>query len=411
MSEHDVPAERGRDELRERLATTLAALVALRDVVRDSGKLNGMEYDELGVEVNRAIEKAEAALASQETREPDGWAIRMRDGSWRSTIYADRATAERMAVKAREFDSIDVLPVYLGAPAKAMACPCGGGPGHGDAWCGDYECPTCGRGPKQEEAIFQAGLERGRADMAPAEATEASAPEGATWGDVRSGLRAELIAEGIPVTEATRLARKVVHRFTAAEATKRSESLRRVRTAEWWGGRLDDIAVLRAGLNARGIDGTDAQIAEAYAMWSDKFYAAGWVSVGDTAPPSFVGWAEREWLAPEPSGPYRLTGAAIRNRRTAAGMSLRELAAAVGISNVEMGEIERGIRRPDANTVTAIRNAIEASRCGLPSPVRGYGPCILRRGHSGPGAHQHGETGRILQAYHAPDTSEEGAHD
>src|SRR5690606_8411386 len=35
---------------------------ALRDVVRDSGELNGMEYDELGVQVNRAIEKAEAAL-------------------------------------------------------------------------------------------------------------------------------------------------------------------------------------------------------------------------------------------------------------------------------------------------------------------------------------------------------------
>src|SRR5690606_40005983 len=57
---------------------------------------------------------------------------------------------------------------------------------------------------------------------------------------------------------------------------------------------------------ARGIDGTDAQIAEAYAMWwSDELYAAGWMSVGDTAPPSFVGWVEREWLAPasgEPSG-------------------------------------------------------------------------------------------------------------
>src|SRR5690606_9309457 len=46
--EHDVPA--GRDELRERLVTTLAA--------------------PLGVQVNRAIEKAEAALlAPQEARE------------------------------------------------------------------------------------------------------------------------------------------------------------------------------------------------------------------------------------------------------------------------------------------------------------------------------------------------------
>lgn len=81
--------------------------------------------------------------------------------------------------------------------------------------------------------------------------------------------------------------------------------MRRMRTNEWWDDRLDDIAVLRAGLNARDIDGTDAQIAEAYGMWSDEFYAAGWVSVGDTAPPSFVGWVEREWLAPasgEPSG-------------------------------------------------------------------------------------------------------------
>src|SRR5690606_7114659 len=58
--------------------------------------------------------------------------------------------------------------------AGALTCPCGGGPGHGDAWCGDYECPTCGRGPELDEAIFQAGVERGRADMAPAEAAEAS---------------------------------------------------------------------------------------------------------------------------------------------------------------------------------------------------------------------------------------------
>src|SRR5690606_30907798 len=47
MSEHDVPA--GRDELRERLVTTLAT--------------------PLGVQVNRAIAEAEAALAPQETRE------------------------------------------------------------------------------------------------------------------------------------------------------------------------------------------------------------------------------------------------------------------------------------------------------------------------------------------------------
>src|SRR5690606_33036389 len=61
----------------------------------------------------------------------------------------------------------------------------------------------------------------------------------------------------------------------------------------------------------------------------------------------------------------------IRDRRTAAGMSLRELAAAVGIGNVEMGEIERGMRLPDANTATAIRNAIDAaSGSGADAAVR-----------------------------------------
>lgn len=39
-------------------------------------------------------------------------------------------------------------------------------------------------------------------------------------------------------------------------------------------------------------------------------------------------------------------------------MSLRALAAAVGISNVELGEIERGVRLPDANTASAILAAI-----------------------------------------------------
>ena len=130
MSEHDVPA--GRDELRERLATTLAALVALRDVVRDSGELNGMEYDALGVEVNRAIEKAEAALlAPQEAREPEllGYVVerQLTTGEWMrvwrgSTMWVDHDEA----VLDRDAYALDgiparIRPVYLGAPAPRPA--------------------------------------------------------------------------------------------------------------------------------------------------------------------------------------------------------------------------------------------------------------------------------------------------
>jgi len=124
MTPHDdVPAE--RDELRERLATTLAALVALRDVVRDSGKLNGMEYDALGVQVNRAIAKAEAALlAPQDAREPEQTA-------WREAfdrLLAVYVTAARAAFRGAEFwqaymdaeralhDHIDVLAASRPAP-------------------------------------------------------------------------------------------------------------------------------------------------------------------------------------------------------------------------------------------------------------------------------------------------------
>src|SRR5690606_177780 len=51
----------------------------------------------------------------------------------------------------------------------------------------------------------------------------------------------------------------------------------------------------------------------------------------------------------------------IRERRMAAGMSLRELAAAVGISSVEMGEYERGVRLPTMSTAAAISRAISAA--------------------------------------------------
>lgn len=42
-------------------------------------------------------------------------------------------------------------------------------------------------------------------------------------------------------------------------------------------------------------------------------------------------------------------------------------------------------------------------RCNIPAPSRltRYGPCFLRRGHDGPGAHQHDETGRIWEGFHA----------
>jgi hypothetical protein len=54
--------------------------------------------------------------------------------------------------------------------------------------------------------------------------------------------------------------------------------------------------------------------------------------------------------------------------------------------------IELGLAEPDTLTTEA--------RCMLPSGLERYGPCILNEGHGGPGAFQHDETGRIMQAYH-----------
>ena len=40
----------------------------------------------------------------------------------------------------------------------------------------------------------------------------------------------------------------------------------------------EDVARLRAILNARGFDASDGDIATAYAAWSEDYYAAGWMS-------------------------------------------------------------------------------------------------------------------------------------
>lgn len=77
--------------------------------------------------------------------------------------------------------------------------------------------------------------------------------------------------------------------------------MRRMRdlAPDWYSDRIDEIARLRAGLNAAGIDGTDEQIAEAYADYSDSHFAANWMYVGSAVDVRFVKYVEVYWLAPQ----------------------------------------------------------------------------------------------------------------
>jgi transcriptional regulator with XRE-family HTH domain len=57
----------------------------------------------------------------------------------------------------------------------------------------------------------------------------------------------------------------------------------------------------------------------------------------------------------------RDVGRFIREQRSAGGMSLRKLAAAAGVSNPYLSQIERGLRRPSAEILNGIAKALRIS--------------------------------------------------
>jgi transcriptional regulator with XRE-family HTH domain len=59
--------------------------------------------------------------------------------------------------------------------------------------------------------------------------------------------------------------------------------------------------------------------------------------------------------------PKRMLGAIIRAQRELAALPMRQLAAAVGISNPYLSQIERGLRAPSESVLDAIAKSLETS--------------------------------------------------
>jgi transcriptional regulator with XRE-family HTH domain len=83
------------------------------------------------------------------------------------------------------------------------------------------------------------------------------------------------------------------------------------------------------------------------------------------------------------------TGRAVKQRRDAAGFSLRMLAARSGISSSMISDIERGTKSPTVTTLVRIARALGISAAALVG--EGTGPAsriaILRRGEAAGGEH------------------------
>lgn len=63
----------------------------------------------------------------------------------------------------------------------------------------------------------------------------------------------------------------------------------------------------------------------------------------------------------EPDGPVGDVGAFIRQQRESAKMSIRRLAEAAGVSNPYLSQIERGLRRPSAEILQQVADALRIS--------------------------------------------------
>src|SRR6478672_7868910 len=75
-------------------------------------------------------------------------------------------------------------------------------------------------------------------------------------------------------------------------------------------------------------------------------------------------------------------GEYLREQRTAAQLSLRQLAEQTGVSNPYLSQIERGLRRPSAEVLQQIAKALRISaeqlylRAGIVSPDDGVGGSV-----------------------------------
>jgi transcriptional regulator with XRE-family HTH domain len=83
------------------------------------------------------------------------------------------------------------------------------------------------------------------------------------------------------------------------------------------------------------------------------------------------------------------TGRAVKQRREAAGFSLRALAARSGISSSMISDIERGTKSPTVTTMARLADALGVSAAALVG--EGTGPVsrirVLRRGEGAGGEH------------------------
>src|ERR1700709_2780698 len=59
--------------------------------------------------------------------------------------------------------------------------------------------------------------------------------------------------------------------------------------------------------------------------------------------------------------PVRDLGAFIREQRTSAQISVRQLAAKAGVSNPYLSQVERGLRRPSADILAQIARGLQIS--------------------------------------------------
>jgi transcriptional regulator with XRE-family HTH domain len=76
-----------------------------------------------------------------------------------------------------------------------------------------------------------------------------------------------------------------------------------------------------------------------------------------------------------PQGPPRtVLGAIIRRQREVAELSMRQLAASVGISNPYLSQIERGLRTPSDQVLTAIAESLQTSAEALYEAAGHHGP-------------------------------------
>jgi len=71
-----------------------------------------------------------------------------------------------------------------------------------------------------------------------------------------------------------------------------------------------------------------------------------------------------------PESALQMLGALLRARRSAMGMSLRELAARTGVSNAYLSELERGLHEPSLSVLRSIASALD-------TPL---GPMLVRAG-------------------------------